>query len=231
MSRAAAKTAENFISEIPKRGRIGWGKNAIEINLINMVVHERFLPKKERIPKDQWLLKKGDFIEVVNGDIKGQRGKILQCFYAQNRILVEGVNLHKGEREYSRYGALESPDGIYGVEKPLNYADVKLVDPETDDAVSLFLSKHNGINVRVRRDDTMVDDPEEIDIGLRYHDTPNPLHNTSIRAALTRTYWGQPGSDWPRVDLNESTTASEREEWLWKEREFDLRPWINTNHG
>ena len=72
---------------------------------------------------------------------QGQRGKILQCFYDQNRVLIEGVNLFKGDRKYSKWGALESPDGIYGIEKPVDYVDVRLVDPETGENkfLELFL--------------------------------------------------------------------------------------------
>ncbi len=39
-------------------------------------------------------LKKGDFVIVIAGRDKGKTGKILQVFPKQQRVLVEGVNMH-----------------------------------------------------------------------------------------------------------------------------------------
>lgn len=40
-------------------------------------------------------IKKGDTVIVTSGDAKGQKGKVLSVLIAENRVLVEGVNLRK----------------------------------------------------------------------------------------------------------------------------------------
>jgi len=38
-------------------------------------------------------LKKGDMVQIVSGENKGQRGKILKVIPAKGRVLVEGKNI------------------------------------------------------------------------------------------------------------------------------------------
>lgn len=38
-------------------------------------------------------IKKGDSVQVITGDSKGQKGKVLEVDRSKNRALVEGVNL------------------------------------------------------------------------------------------------------------------------------------------
>jgi len=40
-------------------------------------------------------IKKGDTVLVISGKDRGKRGKVLQAFPKENRVFVEGVNLHK----------------------------------------------------------------------------------------------------------------------------------------
>ena len=68
----ASKRAAQHLTELPlKHGAIGYGKRAVEANYPRMKKHQLVVAHKEkRIPKDKWLLKKGDFVEVVDGFIK-----------------------------------------------------------------------------------------------------------------------------------------------------------------
>ncbi len=49
-------------------------------------------------------IKKGDTILVVSGKDRGKRGKILQVFPKENRLMVEGVNLRKKHKRPKKSG-------------------------------------------------------------------------------------------------------------------------------
>tara|TARA_B100000282_G_scaffold270001_1_gene223745 strand:- start:96 stop:317 length:222 start_codon:yes stop_codon:yes gene_type:complete len=69
-------------------------------------------------------IKKGDEVVVIAGDHKGSKGKILQVFRAQNRVIVEGVNLIKKHERKSQ----DNPEGsIVERESSIHYSNVKLV--------------------------------------------------------------------------------------------------------
>ena len=38
-------------------------------------------------------IKKGDTVQIVSGEDKGKKGKVLQAMPAENKILVEGINV------------------------------------------------------------------------------------------------------------------------------------------
>ena len=46
-------------------------------------------------------VKKGDLVKVLSGDDKGKSGKVLKVFPAENRALVEGVNIVTKHRKPS----------------------------------------------------------------------------------------------------------------------------------
>ncbi|MDG1138554.1 MAG: 50S ribosomal protein L24 [Opitutales bacterium] len=67
-------------------------------------------------------LKKGVEVEVVAGDHKGKKGKILQVLRSQNRVIVEGVNLIKKHEKKSQ----DNPQGsIVEREASIHYSNVK----------------------------------------------------------------------------------------------------------
>lgn len=41
----------------------------------------------------RWTIFKGDKVEVINGPEKGKQGTVLKVLRAQNRVVVEGVNV------------------------------------------------------------------------------------------------------------------------------------------
>lgn len=46
-------------------------------------------------------IKKGDTVKILSGEDKGKTAKVLRAFPAENRVLVEGVNMVK-KHERSR---------------------------------------------------------------------------------------------------------------------------------
>jgi large subunit ribosomal protein L24 len=67
---------------------------------------------------------KNDIVEVIAGNDRGKRGKILKVFPETNRLLVEGVNfVHRHTRPRRR----GDQGGIVEKEAPMNASNVLLV--------------------------------------------------------------------------------------------------------
>ena len=99
-------------------------------------------------------IRKGDLVEVVRGRTsaekalakrnerraaeglephqpgdKGQQGRVIKVFPAEQKVLVEGVNL---KTRHVRQGQTQgSAGGIETVEAPISLSKVALVDPDT----------------------------------------------------------------------------------------------------
>ena len=71
--------------------------------------------------------KVGDEVVVIAGSNKGKKGKIIKTLKAENKVVVEGVNIVK---KHTRESA-NSTGGIIEVEAPINASNVMIVDPKT----------------------------------------------------------------------------------------------------
>jgi large subunit ribosomal protein L24 len=62
-------------------------------------------------------VKKGDIVEVIAGNDKGQKGKILMVFPDKERVLVEGINMHtkhqKPSQEYPQGGRMQREMSVH----------------------------------------------------------------------------------------------------------------------
>jgi large subunit ribosomal protein L24 len=67
---------------------------------------------------------KNDIVEVIAGNDRGKRGKVLKVFPETNRLLVEGVNFVHRHTRPQRRGA---QGGIVEKEAPMNASNVLLV--------------------------------------------------------------------------------------------------------
>lgn len=82
--------------------------------------------KRKKIRK--FHIKKGDKVEVISGNHKGQSGVILEMLTAKHRAIVEGVNMVTKHIKPSA----ENPEG--GVEKReagIHISNLMLLDPKT----------------------------------------------------------------------------------------------------
>ena len=71
-------------------------------------------------------LKKGDDVIVVSGRDKGKTGSILRVLRADDRVLVDGVNMVKRHTRPSQ----TQPGGIIEKEAPIHISNVALADPK-----------------------------------------------------------------------------------------------------
>ena len=76
-------------------------------------------------------LKKGDLVEVLSGEDKGKRGKILEIVKdkdkKQIRVVVEGVNLAKKHKKTQR---ADRPGGIIDLPNSVHVSNLALLCPK-----------------------------------------------------------------------------------------------------
>ena len=70
---------------------------------------------------------KGDLVQVVSGDDKGKRARVLRVHPKSGRVVVEGVNVVKRHRKATQ----TTEAGIIEFPAPIHHSKVMLVDPKT----------------------------------------------------------------------------------------------------
>ena len=74
-------------------------------------------------------VRKGDIVEVIAGDYKGKRGRVLKVIPKKQKVIVEGVNIvYKHKKPTSQ----DQESNIVEVEAPIHISNVLPVCPETD---------------------------------------------------------------------------------------------------
>jgi large subunit ribosomal protein L24 len=73
-------------------------------------------------------IKKGDKVVVITGRDKGKTGEVKQVLPAENRVVVDGVNMVKRHTAPSAGNA----GGIVEKEASIHVSNVAYVDPKTD---------------------------------------------------------------------------------------------------
>ncbi len=72
---------------------------------------------------------KGDTVQVISGDGRGKRGKVLKVFPKDNRVIVEGVNFIV---RHTRPTRVNQQGGRLEKEAPLNVSNLMLICPSCD---------------------------------------------------------------------------------------------------
>jgi large subunit ribosomal protein L24 len=49
-------------------------------------------------------VKKGDTVKILSGDDKGKTGKIVKAFPAENKVVIDGMNMIKKHQRATREG-------------------------------------------------------------------------------------------------------------------------------
>jgi large subunit ribosomal protein L24 len=75
-------------------------------------------------------IKKGDEVIVIAGKDKGRRGTVIRV-YADDRVLVENVNVARKHQRANPNPAAGSPGGIIEKEIPINISNVMVFNPAT----------------------------------------------------------------------------------------------------
>jgi large subunit ribosomal protein L24 len=72
-------------------------------------------------------LTKGDTVQVISGEDKGKRGKVLRANPKTGRITIEGVNVVKRHRRATN----TTEGGIVEFAAPIHHSKAMLVDPKS----------------------------------------------------------------------------------------------------
>ena len=73
-------------------------------------------------------IKKGDNVIVIAGKDKGKKAKVVRALPAENKVVVEGVNIKKKHERGRREGAKGQ---IIEFAAPINVSNVMIEDPKT----------------------------------------------------------------------------------------------------
>ena len=73
-------------------------------------------------------IKKGDTVYVNTGVDKGKTGKVIKVLVAQQRAIVEGINMVSKSQKPS---AQNPQGGIVKMEAPIHISNLNVVDPKS----------------------------------------------------------------------------------------------------
>lgn len=79
-------------------------------------------------------IKKGDIVLVISGKDRGRKGKVIEAFPRQGKVVIEGINLRKKHVKPKKSG---EKGQIVETPVPLNVSDVKLICPKCGKAVRI----------------------------------------------------------------------------------------------
>jgi large subunit ribosomal protein L24 len=71
-------------------------------------------------------VKKGDKVVVITGRDKGKSGEILEVLRAENRVIVQGVNMAQRHQKQS----MQQEGGIVSKEATVHLSNLALADPK-----------------------------------------------------------------------------------------------------
>lgn len=92
-----------------------------------LVFKQRHRLRNQPKPRLKLHVTKGDMVQVVSGDDKGKRARVLRVNPKTGRVTLEGVNVvtrHKKATQNSEAGKVQFP-------APIHHSKVMLVDPKS----------------------------------------------------------------------------------------------------
>ena len=100
-------------------------------------------PKKASSGLVKLKISRGDRVRVIRGNHRDEEGTVLRVLPAEQKVVVEGVNMRKRHQRPSQ----ANPDGgIVSFEAPIHISNVMLVDPAS--------GKASRVKMRVEQDGT-----------------------------------------------------------------------------
>ena len=93
-------------------------------------------------------LKTGDKVVVITGKDKGKEGKIIKTLKAENKVVVEGINMVKKHVKPNGQNA----GSIVDMEAPIHASNVMIVDPKTKKGTRVgHTTDKKGKKIRIAR--------------------------------------------------------------------------------
>ncbi len=93
---------------------------------------------RHRPPVRQILhITKGDTVQVLSGDDKGRRGKVLRVYPKTGRVAVEGMNMITKHQKATQ----TTPGGKIQREAPVHHSKLMLIDPKSGEPTRIRRQK------------------------------------------------------------------------------------------
>jgi large subunit ribosomal protein L24 len=96
-------------------------------------------------------IRKGDQVEVISGRLedKGKRGEVIKVVPGEDRIVVQGINVHtKHQRQVQSQGRTVNP-GIIRFEAALDISNIMLVCKKCNKASRVSLVREGSKTKRI----------------------------------------------------------------------------------
>ena len=93
-------------------------------------------------------IKKDDTVIVLAGADKGKSGKVLKVLVAENRAIVEGVNVVSKSAKPS---AKHPQGGIVKMEAPIHISNLSLIDPKSGKATRIAIKRECKKIIRIAK--------------------------------------------------------------------------------
>ncbi len=90
-------------------------------------------------------IKKGDTVLITSGKDKGRKGKVLEAFPEESRILIEGINLRKKHQRPKKSG---EKGQIVEMPGPMHISNIKLICSKCGKATRV------GYKSKIKKDPT-----------------------------------------------------------------------------
>lgn len=74
-------------------------------------------------------IRKNDLVEVIAGDEKGKRGRVVRVVPGKDQVVIQGLNL---EFKHVRRSQKNPQGGRVRREAPIHVSNVMLIDPASD---------------------------------------------------------------------------------------------------
>ena len=99
---------------------------------------------KER--KIKFHVRKNDLVEVITGEEKERRGRVLEVIPEKTMAIVEGINLVK---KHQRARSQAKPSGIVTVPAPVHISNLMLICPKCGKKAKVRMEKIENKRVRI----------------------------------------------------------------------------------
>ncbi len=91
-------------------------------------------------------IKKGDTVLIISGKDKGKKGKVLEAFPKERKVMVEGVNLRKKHQRPKKSG---EKGQIVELPGPISVSNTKLICPKCGKAARTGYKIFKNNKVRI----------------------------------------------------------------------------------
>jgi large subunit ribosomal protein L24 len=94
-------------------------------------------------------IRKDDVVEVISGNDRGARGRVLRAIPKDRRVVIESVNIRKKHQSAIQAGRGQVQAGIIQFEAPIDVSNVMLICPNCGERTRVGLRRENGEAIRV----------------------------------------------------------------------------------